>query len=206
MLYGGDFIEEKALAIREGGSGKDQDQSRSVESGLVPIENGIIIDHLAEGQAIEQIWGLMHMVRTVLSLHQVGGQGVFRSKANPEKANGIILVPDFDVEEWDRVPLKKLAAMAPGSTLNVIKDGLIVKKYILKVPPRIYNFADTSCKNPACISHPANMQHEVSAYFLRAENRSEEVRMNTGYAFSCKYCEAMYGFWQIWDYKGGLPI
>merc|ERR1712224_464509 len=93
MAYGGDFIKELPVTSKE----KDS-PSRIVESGLVPIENGIIIDHLAEGQSIEQIWYLMHMVRTVLELHQVGGQGVFKSKESPDKANGIILVPDFNIE------------------------------------------------------------------------------------------------------------
>jgi aspartate carbamoyltransferase len=91
MVYGADFIKEIPLTDRV-------KFSRSVESGLVPIENGIVIDHLAEGQSIEQIWGLMHMVRTVLSLHQLGGQGVFRAKET-KKANGIMLIPGFDISQ-----------------------------------------------------------------------------------------------------------
>merc|ERR1712070_1167323 len=138
LVHGADFIREIQIkdVVKE---------SRSVEGGLMPMDNGIIIDHLAEGQSVEQIWSLMHMVRSILGLHQIGGQGVFRSKTSPDKANGLISVPNFDIAQWDRLPLKKLAAMAPGSTLNIIQGGQIHKKFQLEVPPRIYNFPDISC-------------------------------------------------------------
>mmetsp|Transcript_46255 Transcript_46255/g.107557 ORF Transcript_46255/g.107557 Transcript_46255/m.107557 type:complete len:578 (-) Transcript_46255:177-1910(-) len=173
-------------------------ESRSAEVGLAPLQNGIIIDHLAEGQSIEQIWALMYMVRSVLKLESVGGHGVFRSKSGVQ-ANGLISVPDFDIESWDRGQLKKLAAMAPGSTLNIIKEGEISKKYLLQVPPRIYNFSDMSCKNTGCISHRSNLQREVPPYFLQARSKDDALK-DAKWSFVCKYCESVYGFWQIWDY------
>ena len=62
----------------------------------MPIANGIVIENLAAGQSIEQVrccegwshptrpfvlvplqvWSLMYMVRDILDLHHVGGQGV----------------------------------------------------------------------------------------------------------------------------------
>mmetsp|Transcript_43715 Transcript_43715/g.103223 ORF Transcript_43715/g.103223 Transcript_43715/m.103223 type:complete len:589 (+) Transcript_43715:137-1903(+) len=185
--------------IREIKAIDDEKESRSVEVGLAPLQNGMIIDHLAEGQSIEQIWALMSMVRSVLKLETVGGHGVFRSKSGDEKANGLISVPDFDIDKWDRSQLKKLAAMAPGSTLNIIRGGEIKQKYQLQVPPRIYNFSDISCKNTACISHPSNLQREVPPFFIRAPSKDDAFN---SWAFVCKYCEHVYGFWQIWDYKG----
>merc|ERR1712137_1436538 len=96
--------------------------------------------------------------------------------------------------------------MAPGSTLNVIVDGHINKKFQLEVPPRIYNFPDISCKNTACISHPSNMQHEVSAYFIRVDSlvkgdSSDHKELRSQASFACKYCEQVHSFAQIWDYK-----
>lgn len=168
----------------------------SAAVGLVPISNGVVIERLAQGQSVEKIWGLMYMVRSILGLNSVGGQGVYRLPGEPESVtSGFISVPDLDIRVWDRQPLKKLAAMAPGSTLHVIKDGHIVQEYRLQVPPRIYNFRDISCKNTACVSHSGNMQHEVPSYFIRL---SPDPSV---WSFACKYCEHVHDFWQIWDYK-----
>mmetsp|Transcript_71627 Transcript_71627/g.124392 ORF Transcript_71627/g.124392 Transcript_71627/m.124392 type:complete len:633 (+) Transcript_71627:98-1996(+) len=169
---------------------------RSAEVGLAPVSKGIVLDHLAEGQGVETIWAVMGMVRSVLGTNALGAMGVYRSKVKPEKAAGYLVVPDFNISSLDRLPLKKIAAMAPGSTLSVVEHGVVTSRFSLQVPPRIYNFNDISCKNPGCISNPANGQREVSAYFLRAEPTSEGK-----WAFTCKYCEHVHSFWQIWDYK-----
>lgn len=36
-----------------------------------------------------------------------------------------------------------------------------------KVPERIYNLPNISCKNALCVSNPANRQREVVAYLER---------------------------------------
>eukprot|EP00928_Gymnodinium_smaydae_P046714 TRINITY_DN31137_c0_g1_i1.p1 TRINITY_DN31137_c0_g1~~TRINITY_DN31137_c0_g1_i1.p1 ORF type:complete len:616 (-),score=123.08 TRINITY_DN31137_c0_g1_i1:201-1922(-) len=179
-----DFIKEVPI--------DDQEDTFSKQAGLAPIANGILICQLAEGQSEEQIWALLYMVRSILGLNSVGGQGVSRSSEGGP-ASGFISSPDFDLDKCDKMPLKKLAAMAPGSTLYVISDSRVRKRFQLQVPPRIYNFPDMSCKNTACVSHRSNMQHEVPPYFLRAATSTM--------SFICKYCEAPHGFWQIWDYK-----
>jgi len=188
-----DFIKE----IVRGDKAKD---SSSIEAGLVPLKNGIIIENLAEGQSVEKIWGLMYMVRSILGLNDIGGQGVYRPVNKPDQARGYISVPEVDINSWDRGMLKKLTAMAPGSTLKVIEEGHISKEYRLQVPPRIYNFPDISCKNKACVSNPSNGQREVPSYFFRAAKQGCKKESET-WAFSCKYCEHMHDFWQIWDYK-----
>lgn len=200
LLGASDFITEISLfddKVRDSGS---------EEVGLVPISQGIVIQNLADGQSIEHIWSLMYMVRSILGLGGLGGQGVRRSQTDPTKGSGFISVPDVDIAHWDRQPLKKLAAMAPGSILRVIQDGHVWKEFRLQVPPRIYNFRDISCKNTACVSHSSNMQHEVQPYFLRCgvEGKVEDSRA-AEMAFSCKYCEARHSFWEIWDYKHYTP-
>lgn len=84
FLAATDFIKEVALGAAESSPDKV-----SEEVGLVPIANGVIIENLAAGQPIEQatrmghgnvgareVWSLMYMVRDILDLHGVGGQGV----------------------------------------------------------------------------------------------------------------------------------
>merc|ERR550525_1753967 len=188
-----DFIKELA-------GNNEMNDSSSRDVGLVPIKTGIIIKDLATGQSVDKIWALMYMVRSILNLNSIGGQGVYCSSDQPGEPRGFIAVPDCDIDSWDRQPLKKLAAMAPGSTLNVIEDGHIVHQYVLRVPPRIYNFRDISCKNMACVSHPTNMQHEVQPHFLRSTMEDGALAAST-WAFACKYCETIHDFWKIWDYE-----
>mmetsp|Transcript_35298 Transcript_35298/g.112303 ORF Transcript_35298/g.112303 Transcript_35298/m.112303 type:complete len:571 (+) Transcript_35298:126-1838(+) len=193
LIDAADFIQEA--------KGEDHTKDSSSKVGLMPLQNGILIENLAEGQSVEKIWGLMYMVRSILGLNSIGGQGVYQSPSNPKEASGFISVPEMDITNWDRQPLKRLAAMAPGSILKVVHDGQICKKYRLQVPPRIYNFPDISCKNTACVSHPGNMQHEVPPYFLRVAPKHRTAGAPETWAFSCKYCETIHDFWQIWDYK-----
>ncbi|CAJ1331156.1 unnamed protein product [Effrenium voratum] len=174
--------------------------------GLVPIANGIIIDNLAAGQSIEQVWSLMYMVRDILDLHGVGGQGVRESTKFPGKGSGFISVPDVDISSWDRQPLKRLAAMAPGSTLKVMKQGSLEREFRLQVPPRVYNFKDISCKNTACVSHASQMQHEVEAFFERCrQSGASREEQQDALAFNCKYCETQHTFWEIWNYEFYRP-
>lgn len=200
-----DFIQEVSPSDGE-------TETTSVEAGLVPIQRGIVIERLAEGQPEEQIWGLLYMVRSVLGLHGAGGQGVLRPPGFPEKASGFISVPDFDFSSWGRQPLKKLAAMAPGSTLKDIANGVVRKEFRFLLPPRIYNFREISCKNEACVSHPDNGQREVTTYFTRVPAAGADrpkqpngspvsSHANPSWRFACKYCETPHNFWQIWDYK-----
>mmetsp|Transcript_90265 Transcript_90265/g.229533 ORF Transcript_90265/g.229533 Transcript_90265/m.229533 type:complete len:607 (+) Transcript_90265:119-1939(+) len=197
-----DFVREVAPADQKAGD------SGSAEAGLMPIQRGIVIERLAEGQSEEQIWGLMYMVRSILGLHGVGGQGVHRPPDRP--ASGFISVPDFDLRSWGRQPLKKLAAMAPGSTLKDIADGSVRKEFRFLLPPRIYNFREIKCKNEACISHPNNGQREVDVYFVRVKAAAKQKGAGSpaaptdpdgAWRFECKYCETPHNFYEIWDYK-----
>jgi len=171
--------------------------------GVDGMASGIVIERLAEGQEIEKIWSLMYMVRSVVGLNRIGGMGVYRLPRCPEKAAGFICIPDYDVDELQRAPLKKLAAMAPNSDLSIVSGGKILAKFELQVPPRIYNFPDISCKNENCISNPANMQHEVTPYFIRERSQDSKLAdgSSTAWAFTCKYCERVHTFSEIWDYN-----
>lgn len=171
-----------------------------------PCSHGILIDQIGMGLDVDRIWALMFMVKSVLGRGCRGSMGVCDNAEG--RASGYILEIDFEVNRWDRSRVKKLAAMAPGCKLGVMWGGCVRKKFQLHVPPRIYNFSDISCKNKACISHPSSEQHEVDAYFERAASRdlATEQSGKFSWAFTCKYCEHVHSFWQIWDtnYAQGL--
>ena len=88
----------------------------------------------------------------------------------------------------DEAFIKKLAAVAPGCTLNVISKQHVVKKYRLSAPPRIYGFDELACTNEACVSHPS--QHEgVPASFVRDAHAH----------YVCIYCDTPHRFNQVWS-------
>merc|ERR1711918_225960 len=96
--------------------------------------------------------------------------GVYQSKSGEQETyKGIISLPNFPTSQFDRKALKKLAALAPGCTVNIIEGSEVRKKFRLHMPPRIYNFDIIRCRNKDCVSHPSNMQREVEPHFVRAE-------------------------------------
>jgi aspartate carbamoyltransferase len=80
-----------------------------------------------------------------------------------------------------------LGAIAPGCTLNIIKEGHVIKKYRMKMPPRIYNFKEISCKNEDCISNPKYFEGVTQEFY-----RSQES------TFVCKFCEKPHTFQNVW--------
>lgn len=152
--------------------------------GIKPVDSGIVIDHIGKGESIEIIWQLIDKIRRILKLNCRSSHGVFHSN---DRVNfkGIISLPDIHaIGEKD---LKKLAAIAPGCTLNIIENQSVIKKYRLHMPPRIYNFDEISCKNEQCISHP-DLHENVQNEFYRIDRNF----------FKCKYCERTYSYRELW--------
>ena len=160
--------------------------SQRVSEGVNPIRNGIVIDHIGKGESPSTIRRSMALIIKVLNLaDERGGEWVSTSNSAEGAYKGIIFRPG--VNEFSRKELKRLAAVAAGCTLNVIKDGKVEAKYRTHLPPRIYNFDDLSCRNDACISHPDH-DEGVPARFLRTrENR-----------YVCAYCHTEHNYQEIW--------
>ena len=154
--------------------------------GIKPVEEGIVIDHIATGEPIEKIWSNIEAVRKILKLNVRSSHGVYHSFKGPEVYKGIISLPD--IISFGEKDLKKLAAIAPGCTLNLIRNSKVAKKYRLAMPPRIYGFGEISCKNDNCISSPKN-----------TEGVTTEFRRKSGSTFVCRYCEKEHPFREIWD-------
>lgn len=154
--------------------------------GIIPITNGIVIDHIGKGDSVETIWEHIHKIRQILDLNVVSSQGVFQSE-NDSLYKGIIALPNFP--EMERAIIKKLAAIAPGCTLNIINNHKVIHKYRIQMPPRIYNFVEISCKNPECISHPSHHENAEADFH----------RTSGGNTYNCAYCEYTHTFKEIWN-------
>lgn len=159
-------------------------REKRISEGVKPIHDGIVIDHILRGYEIGEIRDHMRLISSVLELDK-GKGGEWVSSGQQGMNKGIIFRPG--PYELDRKHLKRLAAVAPGSTLNLIKDGKVQRKFRLSLPPRIYNFEDLGCTNEACISHP-DQEEGVMARFYRTQENT----------FACAYCGKEHGFKEIW--------
>ena len=153
--------------------------------GIKPVDNGTVIDHIAKGMPEQVIWNRVDKVRRILKLNVRSSHGVFHTN-DPNEFKGIISLPD--ILEIGHTELKKLAAVSPECTLNVIRNSSVIKKYRLSMPPKIYKFAEISCKNPECVTYPCAYQH-VPPFFYRTG----------GETFTCRYCGRRHAYGDIWD-------
>jgi aspartate carbamoyltransferase len=168
-----DFIERITV---DGKAAKD------IREGIMPIQSGVVIDHICKGESPDKIQQHLRTVRKVLGIDGKYFEGVTQSGNGSYKA--IVSIPQG--EDLSERAMKRLAAVAPGCTLNQIVDGRVVQKLRLHMPPRIYGFEDTSCSNEACISRPEHAE-PMTARFHRLDDR-----------FLCDYCHMPHEFRMIW--------
>eukprot|EP01065_Artemidia_motanka_P030106 TRINITY_DN3611_c0_g1_i1.p2 TRINITY_DN3611_c0_g1~~TRINITY_DN3611_c0_g1_i1.p2 ORF type:complete len:573 (+),score=205.31 TRINITY_DN3611_c0_g1_i1:112-1719(+) len=183
-----DDVEEYVQEVpREGGRGKKDVSDMKV--GIKPVSNGVVIDHIGRDADVSACW------RTIFKIHKVlgfgsryGSCGVFPSSSRGGY-KGLVSLPDLPAGHFDSANLKRLAAIAPESTLNIVEDCTVTKKFRLHMPPRVYGFDDVNCPNAACISNKANHEN-ATVSFTRADAESM--------IFRCVYCEHSCHYEDIW--------
>ena len=133
------------------------------------IKNGIVIDHIAAGKAMElyQILGLGELDCSVAILKNVASRKL-------GKKDIIKIDQNLDLD-WDVI-----GYVDPNITVNIIKDGERVEKRQLKLPERITGVI--FCKNPRCIT---SVEQELPQVF-KLTDRSRRI-------YRCLYCETQAG-------------
>ena len=126
----------------------------------------------------------MRLISSILGLDD-GRGGEWVSKGSDGQYKGIIFRPG--ARPLERKDLKRLAAVAPHCTLNIIRDGRVAEKYRTHMPPRIYNFDDLCCQNEACISNPVNGEGVPASFYRTPDGH-----------FACAYCGRFHSFKEIW--------
>ena len=130
------------------------------------IKNGIVIDHITAGHAMElySILNLDELDCTVAILKNVPSKK--KGKKDIIKIDTLIDV-DFDV----------LGYVDPNITVSIIKDGKVEKKLEMTLPSTVTNVL--KCKNPRCIT---SVEQELSQEFMLTDRENRVYR--------CIYCEA----------------
>lgn len=141
-----------------------------VETKIPPIRNGTVIDHIANGQALNvlKILGVSESnIDSIISI----GMHVPTAKGTGWK--DVIKVED---REMDPKCVDKIALIAPDATISIIRDYYIAEKFKVKLEGHIIGLA--KCSNPNCIT---NKGEPVDPEFIVEERNPPKLR--------CVYCD-----------------
>ncbi|MEE1003587.1 MAG: aspartate carbamoyltransferase regulatory subunit [Acutalibacteraceae bacterium] len=130
------------------------------------IINGIVIDHITAGKAMElyQFLGLEDLDCPVALIKNVNSKLM-------GKKDIIKIDAQLDVD------LDAIGYVDPNATVNIIKDGKLVEKKKLLLPETIKNVI--KCKNPRCIT---TTEQEL-AHIFKLTDRENRI-------YRCVYCES----------------
>ena len=129
------------------------------------IKNGIVIDHITAGKAMEiySLLGLDKLECSVAIIKNVQSNRI-------GKKDIVKIDCDFDFD------INVLGYIDAGVTVNVIKDGEIIEKRQMELPEKLTNVI--FCKNPRCIT---SCEQELPHIFKLTDKPKKISR--------CLYCE-----------------
>ena len=129
------------------------------------IKNGIVIDHITAGKAMEiyRLLGLDALDCSVALIKNVASR-------KTGKKDIIKIDSDFDVDT------DILGYIDPFVTVNVIRGGKIAEKKTIELPQELTNVL--KCKNPRCIT---STEQELPHIFKLTDRENRIYR--------CAYCE-----------------
>lgn len=135
---------------------------------IEPIQNGVVIDHIEAGRAM-QLYRLLKLgsldasvalIKNVPS-KKMGKKDIIKIDAD--------IALDFDV----------IGFVDPSATVVIIRNGELVEKRSIALPEKLTNVI--FCKNPRCIT---SVEQEIDHIFKLSDPDKKEYR--------CIYCETKY--------------
>lgn len=137
------------------------------------IENGIAIDHLPQNTALKiiSVLGLKDERKALITLAI--------NLDTKKQASGKKDLVKIENKMLSDRELDKVAIIAPNATVNIIRNGEVVKKLKIKIPDVIEKAI--KCGNPACITHVEN-----ASRFIKHKDK-----------LKCYYCEKVFALNEI---------
>ena len=132
------------------------------------IVNGIVIDHITAGKAME--------IYNLLNLGKLPCMVALINNASSEKMGRKDIIKIDAAIELDT---DVLGFVDPGVTVSIIADGKTVEKTKLDLPLELEGVLH--CKNPRCIT---STEQELAAIFKLTDRSKREYR--------CIYCESKF--------------
>ena len=133
------------------------------------IQNGIVIDHISAGKAMElyNILGLDKLDCTV---------AIIKNARSGKMGKKDLMKIECPI---DYIDMDVLGFIDHNITVNIVKNEKVTEKKTLTLPKEIRNIV--KCKNPRCIT---SIEQELDQVFVLTDPRKEVYR--------CKYCEEKY--------------
>ena len=130
------------------------------------IENGIVLDHITPGNAMN--------IYNVLGLGKLDcAVALIKNADSPKMGTKDIIKISTNLD----IDLDILGYLDPGITVNIIKDGVLAEKRNLTLPAQIKDVI--RCKNPRCIT---SVEPGINQVFKLTDKNSRVYR--------CIYCES----------------
>ena len=135
---------------------------------IEPIQNGVVIDHIEAGRAM-QLYKLLNLGSLDASVALI--------KNVPSKKMGKkdIIKIDADID----LDFDVIGFVDPSATVVIIRSGELVEKRSIALPEKLTNVI--FCKNPRCIT---SVEQEIDHIFKLSDPDKKEYR--------CIYCETKY--------------
>lgn len=131
-----------------------------------PITNGIVLDHISAGKIME-LYNILNLGDLECSV------AIIKNADSKKMGKKDILKIDAAIE----LDLEAVGYIDPGITVNIIRDGKVVKSTNLELPERVTNVI--KCKNPRCIT---STEQELPHVFKLTDRKTGVYR--------CIYCES----------------
>lgn len=139
-------------------------QKKTME--IPAIDYGTVIDHIPAEVTIKAMEILSETFRNNMATLGTNFPSKRQGKKGFIKVEGAVL---------SQQQANKIAILAPRATLNLIKDGKVIKKSLLEIPEIIEDIL--SCPNPKCITN----HEKISTKF--------KVLAEEPLLLRCHYCE-----------------
>ena len=129
------------------------------------IKDGIVLDHITAGRGME-IYHILHLDELNCTVAMIkNAESVKMGKKDIIKIDGML-----------EIDLGVLGYIAPGITINYIRDGKISRKVHPHLPETVTDVI--RCKNPRCIT---STEQELQHVFKLTDRENRVYR--------CLYCE-----------------
>lgn len=132
------------------------------------VENGLVIDHIQAGKAME--------IYHYLNLDKMDCSVAIIKNAKSKKLGRKDIIK---VENNIDMDLKVLGFIDPNITINIIDNSVIINKINLELPSEIDNVV--KCKNPRCIT---SIEQEIVHKFKLTDKEKKIYR--------CVYCDTAF--------------
>lgn len=130
------------------------------------IKDGIVLDHITAGRCMD--------IYNILKLGEIECTVAMIKNADSKKMGKKDIIKIFESIEID---LDILGYIDPGVTVNIIRDGKLLKREKLTLPEQITGVI--KCKNPRCIT---SVEQELPHKFKLTDRENKVYR--------CIYCES----------------